>query len=36
MFFVNELDHHFIRGVEELEEAGTPGVIQDIRASLCF
>ena len=27
VFFVNELDHHFIRGVEELEEAGTPGVI---------
>lgn len=36
MFFVNELDHEFVANVEELEEAGTPGVIQDIRAGLTF
>ncbi len=36
MFFVNELDHEFVANVEELEEAGTPGVIQDIRAGLAF
>ena len=27
VFFVNELDHEFTANVEELEEAGTPGVI---------
>ena len=27
VFFVNELDHEFVANVEELEEAGTPGVI---------
>jgi len=27
VFFVNELDHEFVSNVEELEEAGTPGVI---------
>lgn len=27
VFFVNELDHEYVANVEELEEAGTPGVI---------
>jgi selenocysteine lyase/cysteine desulfurase len=36
VFFVNELDHHFRPEIENFEEAGTPGVIQDIRASLAF
>ena len=36
IFFVNELDHEFVANAEELEEAGTPGIIQDIRAALAF
>jgi len=36
VFFVNELDHEFVANVEELEEAGTPGVLQDIKAGLVF
>ena len=36
VFFVNEKDHEFMANVEELEEAGTPGVIQDIRAGLVY
>lgn len=36
VFFVNELDHEFEANVEHLEEAGTPGVIQDIRTGLVF
>lgn len=36
MFFVDELNHEYVSNVEELEEAGTPGVIQDIRAGLVF
>lgn len=36
VFFVNEKDHDFVANIEELEEAGTPGVIQDIRAGLVF
>jgi len=36
VFFVNELEHDYIANIEELEEAGTPGVLQDIRAGLCF
>ena len=36
IFFVNELDHEFVANVEELEEAGTPGILQDIRAALAF
>ncbi len=36
IFFVNELDHEFVANSEELEEAGTPGIIQDIRAALAF
>ena len=27
VFFVNEKDHDFVANIEELEEAGTPGVI---------
>ena len=27
IFFVNELDHEFVANTEELEEAGTPGII---------
>lgn len=36
VFFVNELEHEFVGNIEELEEAGTPGVLQDVRAGLCF
>lgn len=36
MFFVNELDHEYVANVEELEEAGTPGILSDIRAGLAF
>ena len=27
VFFVDELNHEYVANVEELEEAGTPGVI---------
>ena len=27
VFFVNEKDHDFVANIEELEEAGTPGVV---------
>ena len=27
VFFVNELDHEFEANTEDLEEAGTPGII---------
>jgi selenocysteine lyase/cysteine desulfurase len=36
VFFVNELDHEWFYNTEEMEEAGTPGIIQDIRAALAF
>jgi len=36
VFFVNELEHEWVGHIEELEEAGTPGVLQDIRAGLVF
>eukprot|EP00351_Strombidinopsis_sp_SopsisLIS2011_P000544 CAMPEP_0116871932 /NCGR_PEP_ID=MMETSP0463-20121206/2496_1 /TAXON_ID=181622 /ORGANISM="Strombidinopsis sp, Strain SopsisLIS2011" /LENGTH=99 /DNA_ID=CAMNT_0004511275 /DNA_START=929 /DNA_END=1228 /DNA_ORIENTATION=- len=36
VFFVNELEHDFVPDIEELEESGTPGVIQDIRTGLVF
>lgn len=36
VFFVNEKDHDFVANIEELEEAGTPGVVQDIRAGLVY
>ena len=36
VFFVNEKDHDFVANVEELEEAGTPGIIQDIRTGLVY
>lgn len=36
VFFVNEKDHDFVANIEELEEAGTPGIIQDIRTGLVF
>jgi selenocysteine lyase/cysteine desulfurase len=36
VFFVDEINHEYVANVEELEEAGTPGVIQDIRAGLVF
>jgi selenocysteine lyase/cysteine desulfurase len=36
VLFVNELDTDYIPNVEELEESGTPGIIQDIRAGLAF
>lgn len=34
VFFVNEMEHEFLADKQEREEAGTPGVIQDIRAGL--
>jgi hypothetical protein len=36
VFFVNEMDHEFVANIEELEEAGTPGIMQDIRAGLVY
>lgn len=36
VFFVNEKDHEFVTNVEEMEEAGTPGIVQDIRAGLVY
>ena len=36
VFFVNELEHEFDANIEDLEEAGTPGVIQDLRVALVF
>ena len=36
VFFVDELDHEYVTSVEELEESGTPGIIQDIRAGLAL
>lgn len=36
VFYVNELEHEFIANVEELEESGTPGIVQDIRTGLVF
>jgi len=36
VFFVDELSHEYVASVEELEESGTPGIIQDIRAGLAF
>lgn len=36
IFFVTQADHEFVLNTEELEEAGTPGVIQDIRTALVF
>ena len=36
IFFVNEKEHEFVANTEELEEAGTPGILQDIRAGLVF
>lgn len=34
--FVNAFDTEYLANVEELEEAGTPGIIQDIRAGLVY
>ena len=36
VFYVNELDHEFEINIEDLEESGTPGILQDIRAALAF
>lgn len=36
VFFVNDLDHEFVNDAEAVEESGTPGIIQDIRAGLVF
>ena len=36
VFFVNELDHEWVANIEELEEAGTPGILQDVRTGLAF
>jgi selenocysteine lyase/cysteine desulfurase len=36
VLYVNELDQEYVGNVEELEESGTPGIIQDIRAALAF
>jgi selenocysteine lyase/cysteine desulfurase len=30
------LDHEFVGNIEELEEAGTPGILQDVRTGLAF
>ena len=36
VFYVNELEHEFEANIEDLEESGTPGILQDIRAALAF
>jgi len=36
VFFVNELDHEYVANTEELEETGTPGILQDIKVALVF
>jgi selenocysteine lyase/cysteine desulfurase len=36
VFYNNGLDHTYIDNPEEMEEAGTPGIIQDIRTGLVF
>ena len=36
VLFVNEKDHVYLGNVEELEEGGTPGILQDIRTGLIF
>ena len=36
VFFVDEMNHEFVQNVEELEEAGTPAILQDIKAGLVF
>ena len=36
VLFVNEMDHDYVANAEELEESGTPGILQDIRAGLAF
>lgn len=33
---MDELDHEYVSNVEELEESGTPGIVQDIRAGLAL
>jgi len=34
VMYVNEQEHELVSDMEEIEEAGTPGIIQDIRAAL--
>jgi len=36
VLYVNEMDHDFVTDVEDLEEAGTPGILSDIKAGLAF
>jgi selenocysteine lyase/cysteine desulfurase len=36
VMYVNEESHEFLADMEEVEEAGTPGILQDIRASLVY
>eukprot|EP00349_Pseudokeronopsis_sp_Brazil_P002672 CAMPEP_0202962656 /NCGR_PEP_ID=MMETSP1396-20130829/6757_1 /ASSEMBLY_ACC=CAM_ASM_000872 /TAXON_ID= /ORGANISM="Pseudokeronopsis sp., Strain Brazil" /LENGTH=184 /DNA_ID=CAMNT_0049683387 /DNA_START=713 /DNA_END=1267 /DNA_ORIENTATION=+ len=36
VLYVNESEHEYVRNVEELEEAGTPNVLGDIKAGLVF
>jgi selenocysteine lyase/cysteine desulfurase len=36
VIYVNEIEHEFTSNMEVIEEAGTPGILQDIRASLAY
>lgn len=36
VLFVNNKEHVYINNIEEKEEGGTPGILQDIRAGLVF
>ena len=36
VLFVTEQDHVYVDNVEEMEEGGTPGILQDIRTGLAF
>lgn len=36
ILFTNEQKHEFVENPEELEEAGTPAILQDIRTGLVF
>ena len=36
ILFVNEKKHEFVDNPEELEESGTPAILQDIRTGIVF
>lgn len=36
VIFVDKKEHQFINDIEEREESGTPGILQDIKAAMVF